>query len=57
LHSHAQVIPAPLLHAPLERAVERDCFVCSMAGTALIIMLTAAIVVVGIGWHGRGRWY
>jgi hypothetical protein len=32
-------------------------FVLSMAGTTLFIMVTAAIIVVGIGWHGHGRWF
>jgi hypothetical protein len=25
--------------------------------TTVLIMLTAAITVTGIAWHGRGRWY
>jgi hypothetical protein len=25
--------------------------------TAILIMLATVLLVVAIGWHGRGRWY
>jgi hypothetical protein len=39
------------------RGLRRISYRSVMTAAALAIMLIAFVTVMGVGWHGRGRWY